>query len=55
MEEDIVKFRTQKKKPIPFDFVLDVLEELEPVTRPMFGCMVAESARPRTHLRRVCK
>jgi len=38
MEEDIVKFRIQKKKPIPFDFVLDVLEELDPVTRPMFGC-----------------
>jgi hypothetical protein len=26
------------KKPIPFDFVLEQLESLAPMTRPMFGC-----------------
>lgn len=28
---------TAKRKPIPFEFVLDELAPLEPVTRPMFG------------------
>jgi hypothetical protein len=31
-------FSARTKKPIPFDFVLDELAELEPWTRPMFGC-----------------
>src|ERR1019366_10222917 len=32
-------FATRKRpKKIPFDFVLAELEELGPVTRPMFGC-----------------
>jgi hypothetical protein len=26
------------KKPIPFDFVIEQLEPLAPMTRPMFGC-----------------
>lgn len=29
----------KKKKPIPFEFVLDLLEEASPETKPMFGCM----------------
>jgi hypothetical protein len=36
------KNRVQKKikirKPIPFEFVLDYLAPLSPMTRPMFGC-----------------
>lgn len=28
---------TKTKKPIPFDFVLEMLQALHPVTRPMFG------------------
>lgn len=28
----------RKKKTIPFEFILDALLPLEPVTRPMFGC-----------------
>jgi hypothetical protein len=31
-------FAAKKKKKIPFEFVLDELEDLEPRTRPMFGC-----------------
>jgi hypothetical protein len=31
-------FATRKTKTIPFDFVLDELADLEPWTRPMFGC-----------------
>lgn len=27
-----------KKKPIPYRFVLDLLEAAEPYTKPMFGC-----------------
>jgi hypothetical protein len=27
------------KKPIPFAFVLDLLETVDPLTRPMFGCI----------------
>jgi hypothetical protein len=27
-----------KRKPIPFDFVLENLDPLSPVVRPMFGC-----------------
>ncbi|MDZ4661908.1 MAG: hypothetical protein SGJ18_09865 [Pseudomonadota bacterium] len=28
----------KRKKPIPFDFVLELLENLNPRVRPMFGC-----------------
>lgn len=28
----------KRKKPIPFDFVLEELAELEPRVKPMFGC-----------------
>lgn len=28
----------RKKKTVPFEFVLDALLPLEPLTRPMFGC-----------------
>src|SRR5215813_13064076 len=28
----------KNKKPIPFDFVLELLDPLAPYTRPMFGC-----------------
>jgi hypothetical protein len=31
-------FATRRNKPVPFDFVLDELADLEPWTRPMFGC-----------------
>lgn len=30
--------RLKQKAPIPFDFVLEELAEMEPMTRPMFGC-----------------
>jgi hypothetical protein len=29
----------KRRKPIPFEFVLDALAPLEPVTHPMFGCL----------------
>ena len=33
------RFSSRKsKKQIPFDFVLDLLEPLSPVTKPFFGC-----------------
>jgi hypothetical protein len=31
--------RVKPRKPIPFEFVLDALTELEPRTNPMFGCL----------------
>ena len=31
-------FQPKATKEIPFDFVLDLLEPLDPWTRPMFGC-----------------
>jgi hypothetical protein len=31
--------KLKRRKPIPFEFVLDALSSLEPVTRPMFGCL----------------
>jgi hypothetical protein len=30
---------SKRRKPIPFEFVLDVLVSLSPSTRPMFGCL----------------
>lgn len=30
--------RIRLKKPIPFDFVLEQLERLSPITKPFFGC-----------------
>lgn len=32
-------YSLKRRKPIPFEFVLDALSELDPVTRPMFGCL----------------
>lgn len=29
----------KKSKPMPFSFVLEALEEIGPVTKPMFGCL----------------
>jgi len=29
----------KRRKPVPFEFVLDALSPMEPVTRPMFGCL----------------
>lgn len=29
----------KKRKPVPYPFVLEALSELNPVTRPMFGCL----------------
>jgi len=31
-------FAIKQRKPVPHRFVLDALAELEPITRPMFGC-----------------
>src|SRR5207249_3808429 len=31
-------FAIRKKKPIPFEFVLEELDSIAPWTRPMFGC-----------------
>jgi hypothetical protein len=31
-------FATRKKKTVPFEFVLDELADVDPWTRPMFGC-----------------
>jgi hypothetical protein len=30
--------KSSRKKPLPFPFVIEALEPLSPVTRPMFGC-----------------
>jgi hypothetical protein len=41
MQRPVDPFAPSAKKParaIPFDFVLDQLAQLEPTTRPMFGC-----------------
>lgn len=32
-------FAFKQRKPVPHQFVLDALSELEPSTRPMFGCL----------------
>jgi hypothetical protein len=32
-------YAMKRRKAVPFEFVLDALAELEPVTRPMFGCL----------------
>ncbi len=32
-------YAVKRRKPIPFEFVLDALSSLDPVTRPMFGCL----------------
>ena len=32
-------FPLKPRKAIPFEFVLDALASLKPVTRPMFGCL----------------
>ena len=36
---DKAPFTLKKRKPVPHQFVLDALAELEPFTRPMFGCL----------------
>lgn len=35
---DLFETASKKSKPIPFVFVLDLLEKANPTTRPMFGC-----------------
>jgi hypothetical protein len=30
---------TKKRKPVPYEFVLDAISSLSPWTRPMFGCL----------------
>ena len=32
-------YAVKRRKPIPFEFVLDALSPLEPRTNPMFGCL----------------
>jgi hypothetical protein len=32
-------YAVKRRKPIPFEFVLDALSPLEPTTRPVFGCL----------------
>lgn len=37
--KDIFEIASKKsKKPIPFSFVLELLEKADPITKPMFGC-----------------
>jgi len=35
----IVFVKVKQRRPVPYEFVLDALAELEPETRPMFGCL----------------
>jgi hypothetical protein len=35
----------KRRKPVPFEFVLDALSPLQPVTRPMFGCLAVYAGR----------
>jgi len=37
--DDTLGPAVKRRKPIPFEFVLDALSALEPRTRPMFGCI----------------
>ncbi len=32
-------FATKRRKPVPFEFVLEAIAPLSPATRPMFGCL----------------
>jgi hypothetical protein len=32
-------YAVKRRKAVPFEFVLDALSPIEPVTRPMFGCL----------------
>jgi hypothetical protein len=32
-------YAVKRRKVVPFEFVLDALSSLDPVTRPMFGCL----------------
>jgi hypothetical protein len=32
-------FRVSRRKPVPYEFVLDALAMANPTTRPMFGCV----------------
>src|SRR4051812_16023732 len=34
----VIDGRQEKKHPIPFDFVIELLDHLQPHTKPMFGC-----------------
>lgn len=36
---DDTLFTSKRRKPIPFEFVLDALAPAAPSTRPMFGCL----------------
>jgi hypothetical protein len=36
---DCMAYAVKRRKSIPFEFVLDALSPVEPVTRPMFGCL----------------
>ena len=36
---DGMAYALKRRKAIPFEFVLDALSAIEPVTRPMFGCL----------------
>lgn len=36
---DDAPLAAKRRKPVPHEFVLDAISPLEPVTRPMFGCL----------------
>jgi len=36
---DETLFRVKKRKPVPFEFVLEALARVSPYTRPLFGCL----------------
>ena len=45
-------FPPRKRKPVPYEFVLDALAALSPRTNPMFGCLavyVSDVHRPDVH------
>jgi hypothetical protein len=37
-DEEYIARKSKARKPMPFEFVLDQLESLNPITKPMFGC-----------------
>ena len=42
---ECMAYALKRRKAIPFEFVLDALSALEPVTRPMFGCLAIYAGR----------
>jgi hypothetical protein len=36
---NFMAYAVKRRKPVPFEFVLDALSALQPATHPMFGCL----------------